>query len=56
VTTVLNRLADYNEARCSLDATGRRVWEWAAERETSADLLLGASSRLPPQPLAVKRQ
>ena len=56
VTTVLNRLADYNEARCSLDATGRRVWEWAAERETSADLLLAASGRLPPQPHAVKRQ
>jgi hypothetical protein len=41
VTTVLNRLADYTEARCSLDATGRRVWEWIAEPENRADLLLG---------------
>ena len=31
VTTVLNRLADYTEARCSLDASGRRVWKWIAE-------------------------
>ena len=58
VTTVLNRLADYTEARCSLDANGRRVWEWIAERENSADLLLAAgSNRFPPQRLkAVKRQ
>src|SRR5207249_8253572 len=28
VTTVLNRLVDYNEARCSLDTNGRRVWQW----------------------------
>ena len=56
LTTVLNRLADYNEARCSLDATGHQVWEWIAQRETSAYLLLGGSSRLPPQPQAVKRQ
>src|SRR4051794_17283169 len=34
VTTVLNRLTDYTEARCSLDASGRRVWEWIAERES----------------------
>lgn len=47
VTTVLNRLADYTEARCSLDASGRRVWEWIAEREMGADLPLGAISRSP---------
>jgi hypothetical protein len=47
VTTVLNRLADYTEARCSLDASGRRVWEWIAERERGTDLPLGAISRLP---------
>ena len=28
VTTVLTRLVDYAEVRCSLDANGRRVWEW----------------------------
>lgn len=39
VTTVLNRLADYSEARCSLDANGRRVWEWIADRGNSAALL-----------------
>jgi hypothetical protein len=54
VTTVLNRLADYTEARCSLDANGRRVWEWIVERENSADLLLAAgSSRVPTQPKAL---
>jgi hypothetical protein len=56
VTTVLNRLTDYTEARCSLDANGRRVWEWIAERENSADLLLAAgSNRFPLQPEAAKR-
>jgi len=44
---VLNRLADYTEARCSLDASGRRVWEWIADRESGTDLPLGAISRLP---------
>jgi hypothetical protein len=48
VTTVLNRLVDYAEARCSLNENGRRVWEWIAERETgaAADLLLRAESRV----------
>jgi hypothetical protein len=32
VTTVLNRLVDYAEARCSLNPDGRRAWEWIAER------------------------
>src|SRR6202142_2571427 len=54
VTTVLNRLTDYTEARCSLDANGRRVWEWIVERENSADLLLAAgSNRVPTQPKAL---
>ena len=54
VTTVLNRLADYTEARCSLDSNGRRVWEWIVEPENSADLLLAAgSSRFPSQPKAM---
>ena len=56
VTTVLNRLADYTEARCALDASGRRVWEWIAERKNSADLLLGSDNRSLPQPQPGKRQ
>jgi hypothetical protein len=54
VTTVLNRLADYTEARCSLDASGRRVWQWIAEAKNGADLviaenLLSGNSRFPSQ-------
>jgi hypothetical protein len=33
VSTVLNRLVDYGEARCSLDENGRRVWEWIADKQ-----------------------
>ncbi|MGC2185477.1 MAG: hypothetical protein WA637_19575 [Terriglobales bacterium] len=44
VTTVLNRLADYGEARCSLDPGGRRVWKWIAEPGDAADLLLAGKS------------
>jgi hypothetical protein len=32
LTMVSNRLAYYNEARCSLDTNGRRVREWISER------------------------
>ncbi len=56
VTTVLNRLADYTEARCSLDANGRRVWEWIADRENPTALLLGGDPRLTPRHQAVKEQ
>src|SRR5712692_1585721 len=56
VTTVLNRLADYTEARCSLDANGRRVWQWIAEPDNCADLVLGGSNGFPSPPQAVKRQ
>jgi hypothetical protein len=56
VTTVLNRLSDYSEARCSLDSNGRRVWEWIADHENSADLLLGGSNTFALQTQAVKRQ
>jgi hypothetical protein len=31
VTTVLTRLVEYSEARCTVLGPGRRVWEWAAE-------------------------
>ena len=54
VTTVLNRLADYTEARCSLDANGRRVWEWIVDRESPAALLLGSDPRLASHHLASK--
>jgi hypothetical protein len=56
VTTVLNRLADYTEARCSLDPNGRRVWEWIAERENPVALLVGRDARFTSQPQPAKRQ
>src|SRR4029077_3617844 len=41
VTTVLNRLVEYAEARCSTNGNGRRVWEWmAVERAGMAVALL----------------
>jgi len=55
VTTVLNRLADYTEAQCSLDANGRRVWQWIAEPENPADLISG-NSKLRQQHPQGKRQ
>jgi hypothetical protein len=33
VTTVLNRLVDYGEARSILAENGPRVWEWNVESE-----------------------
>jgi hypothetical protein len=33
VTTVLNRLVDYGEARTLNNERGRRVWEWVSEAE-----------------------
>ncbi len=33
VTTVLNRLVDYGEARSLSNDRGRRVWEWVSELE-----------------------
>jgi len=50
VTTVLNRLADYGEVRCLLNENGRRVYEWIAERENRADLLVGDDCKFTPQP------
>jgi chorismate mutase len=37
VTTVLSRLVDYSEARCTVLGPGRRVWEWAAEMPLPVD-------------------
>ena len=44
VTTVLNRLVDYGEARSLSNERGRRVWEWVSE---SDDARGGAPSRIP---------
>lgn len=38
VTTVLNRLVDYGEARSLSNDRGRRVWEWVSEVETPAEV------------------
>ena len=38
VTTVLNRLVNYAEARHFLNGNGRRVWEWVAEHEIGTAL------------------
>ena len=36
VTTVLNRLVDYGEARTLSNDRGRRVWEWVSESDAAA--------------------
>jgi hypothetical protein len=40
VTTVLNRLVDYGEARSLSNDRGRRVWEWISESEALADAIV----------------
>jgi len=57
VTTVLNRLVDYSEARCSLDTNGRRVWQWVIAEENGGrdDRLANAGTRIL-QPIDAKRQ
>jgi len=37
VTTVLNRLVDYGEARSLTNDRGRRVWEWVSESDAPAN-------------------
>jgi chorismate mutase len=39
VTTVLNRLVDYGEARSLSNDRGRRVWEWISDTETPEDAM-----------------
>ena len=39
VTTVLNRLVDYGEARSLSNDRGRRVWEWISDVEPRADVV-----------------
>jgi hypothetical protein len=36
VTTVLNRLADYGEARSLTNQQGKRAWEWVAEKRNGS--------------------
>ncbi len=43
VTTVLNRLVAYGEARSVVNASGKRVWEWVAENQDK-----GGGLQLPP--------
>jgi hypothetical protein len=38
VTTVLNRLVDYGEARSLCNDRGRRVWEWISEVEPTGEM------------------
>ena len=40
VTTVLTRLVEYGEAKSATTLQGRRIWEWAAERQNGAASLL----------------
>jgi hypothetical protein len=44
VTTVLNRLVEYGEARSLTNDRGRRVWEWVSETEQSVDVM---SAKIP---------
>jgi hypothetical protein len=45
VTTVLNRLVEYGEARSLNNERGRRVWEWVSEKESS-DAMPSPSQRM----------
>ena len=47
ITTVLNRLVDYAEARCALNQKGRRVWQWAAEVEAGPSLAISGPAAMP---------
>lgn len=38
VTTVLNRLVDYGEARAVVRDNGRRAWEWVADSPAAPDI------------------
>jgi len=44
VTTVLNRLVDYGEARSLSNDRGRRVWEWVSDPAQGANAM---SARIP---------
>lgn len=44
VTTVLNRLVDYGEARSLTNDRGRRVWEWVSEDDHTPEVLPSQAS------------
>ena len=44
VTTVLNRLVDYGEARSLTNDRGRRVWEWVSETDTGREPMAAQAS------------
>jgi hypothetical protein len=45
ITTVLSRLVQYSEARCTVLGPGRRVWEWAAEVGGNNSTVVATESR-----------
>ena len=40
VTTVLNRLVEYGEARSLTNDRGRRVWEWVSETDAGSEPII----------------
>jgi hypothetical protein len=44
VTTVLNRLVQYQEARAVLDDRGRRAWQWIAQPPAETQAAIPASA------------
>src|SRR6202049_3714693 len=47
VTTVLNRLLEYGEARAVILENGRRGWQWVAEPDTQSSSPDGSAKMLP---------
>jgi hypothetical protein len=45
VTTVLNRLVEYGEARTVVKENGRRAWEWVSDPANTATLTMQAEKR-----------
>jgi chorismate mutase len=45
ITTVLSRLVQYSEARCTVLGPGRRVWQWVAE--PADNFVLGETESYP---------
>ena len=44
VTTVLNRLVEYGEARSLTNDRGRRVWEWVSDSDSGAEPMVSQVS------------